>query len=147
NVSKTERKPVTLAREEATPTFRSFRDPSGVLFRQGDRILRSVNDAAVQDLEAFLQTRTARDATRSGKLVGSQRVPASDITGIESAYVVEHERIPFPSYAYEWPPEMLHAAGLLTLDFAQQALEEGFGLKDATPYNVLFRGSQPVFVD
>jgi hypothetical protein len=27
------------------------------------------------------------------------------------------------------------------------SLREGFGLKDATPYNVLFRGAQPVFVD
>ena len=42
---------------------------------------------------------------------------------------------------------MLHAAGALTLELAQGALEEGFGLKDATPYNVLFRGSRPVFVD
>jgi hypothetical protein len=42
---------------------------------------------------------------------------------------------------------MLHAAGVLTLELAQQALDEDFGLKDATPYNVLFRGGQPVFVD
>jgi len=65
----------------------------------------------------------------------------------ETARLFEHERIPFPSYPYEWPPEMLYSAGALTLELAQGALEEGFGLKDATPYNVLFRGSQPVFVD
>ncbi len=59
----------------------------------------------------------------------------------------EHECIPFPSYPYEWPSEMLHAAASLTLDLAEAALEEGFGIKDASPYNVLFRGSQPVFVD
>jgi hypothetical protein len=42
---------------------------------------------------------------------------------------------------------MLHAAGELTIELARRALGEGFGLKDATPYNVLFRGSEPVFVD
>ncbi len=42
---------------------------------------------------------------------------------------------------------MLHAAARLTLDLAEAALQEGFGLKDATPYNVLFRGACPVFVD
>jgi 2-polyprenyl-3-methyl-5-hydroxy-6-metoxy-1,4-benzoquinol methylase len=42
---------------------------------------------------------------------------------------------------------MLHAAAGLTLDLARESLTEGFGLKDATPYNVLFRGAQPVFVD
>jgi 2-polyprenyl-3-methyl-5-hydroxy-6-metoxy-1,4-benzoquinol methylase len=61
--------------------------------------------------------------------------------------VFEHERIPFPSYPYEWAPEMLWAAGGLTLDLAQASLADGFGLKDATPYNVLYRGSEPVFVD
>jgi SAM-dependent methyltransferase len=42
---------------------------------------------------------------------------------------------------------MLHAAGALTLDFAEQLLADGLGLKDASPYNVLFRGPRPVFVD
>ena len=61
--------------------------------------------------------------------------------------LVEHEKLRFPSFPYEWAPEMLCAAGRLTLDLAEELLAEGFGLKDATPYNVLFRGAQPVFVD
>jgi len=65
----------------------------------------------------------------------------------EGAVFFEHDRVPFASYPYEWPPEMLHAAGALTLDLALSALDESFGLKDGTPYNVLFRGTKPVFVD
>ena len=42
---------------------------------------------------------------------------------------------------------MLHAAGLLTLDLAQALLADGLGLKDGTPYNILFRGPEPVFID
>ena len=61
--------------------------------------------------------------------------------------VLEHERIEFTSYPYEWPPEMLHAAGVLTLDLAAKLLDSGLGLKDGTPYNVLFRGPDPVFID
>jgi SAM-dependent methyltransferase len=60
---------------------------------------------------------------------------------------VEHERIAFPSFPYEWLPAMLHAAGELTLRIAKELLNDGLGLKDATPYNVLFRGPDPVFVD
>jgi SAM-dependent methyltransferase len=33
------------------------------------------------------------------------------------------------------------------LDLSNRILAEGFGLKDATPYNVLFQGTRPVFVD
>lgn len=61
--------------------------------------------------------------------------------------VVEHERVWFPSYPYEWPPEMLFSAGELTLEIARASLGDSFGLKDATPYNVLFKGPKPVFVD
>jgi SAM-dependent methyltransferase len=42
---------------------------------------------------------------------------------------------------------MLYAAADLTLTLAEGLLEEDRGLKDATPHNVLFRGSVPVFVD
>src|SRR5207247_270612 len=55
--------------------------------------------------------------------------------------VFEHERIEFASFPHEWPPQMLHAAGELTLDIAQQALAANYNLKDAAPANVLFRGS------
>src|SRR5258706_9115841 len=133
----------------APAMLRSFRDPAGVLIRYGDRILRAVNATGIADLEAFFDTRIAREAMGSGKLVRSVRIAASDVPGFDagSDYILEHERIPFPSYPYEWPPEMLHAAGTLTLELAEQALEEGFRLKDATPYNILFRGSEPMFVD
>jgi hypothetical protein len=125
--------------DDAAPVS-SFRDPAGSLIRHHGRILRSIRPEAVPDFEAFLATKTAQEATAAAKLVTSTQIEDDD-------YIVEHERIPFPSYPYEWPAEMLHAAGELTLDLARQSLIEGFGLKDATPYNVLFRGARPVFVD
>ncbi len=67
--------------------------------------------------------------------------------GFEPELVIEHEPVEFPSYPYEWPPEMLHAAAGLTLELALELLPHGLGLKDGTPYNVLFRGPDPVFVD
>jgi hypothetical protein len=61
--------------------------------------------------------------------------------------VLRHELIPFVSYPYEWTPGMLRDAALLTLDLVLASLDEDLVLKDATPYNVQFRGSRPVFVD
>ena len=51
------------------------------------------------------------------------------------------------SYPYEWPFGMLRDAALLELDLLLAALDEGLVLKDASPYNVQWRGSKPVFVD
>jgi hypothetical protein len=127
---------------------RSFRDPAGFVIRAGDRIFRVVNSSAAAGLEAFLETRLARDAMDSGRLVRSVRVPSSEAPGVAAGdCVYEHERVAFPSYSNEWPAEMLHAAGTLTIELAMGALDQGFFLKDASPDNVLFRGAAPVFVD
>jgi len=132
-----------------TPASASFRDPAGTLLRSAGRILRAVKPDSVTELQAFLATRAAREAVDARKLVGSVRLGSQELPGfaMASETLFEHERIPFASYPHEWPSEMLAAAGMLTLELFQSVLEEGFGLKDATPYNVLFRGPRPVFVD
>lgn len=61
--------------------------------------------------------------------------------------LTEHTRVAFPSFPAEWPAEMLAAAAHLTLDLARAALAHGWRLKDATPYNILFRGCSPIFID
>ncbi len=61
--------------------------------------------------------------------------------------VLSHERIPFVSYPYEWSFAMLREAALLQLELTERALDHGLILKDASPYNVQFRGSRPVFID
>ena len=130
----------------------SFRDPAGYLFSKNGRIFRFVKSSACKDLKAFLGSRAGRKFASTGQIVGTTFLDPSSIDlepadKVAMGVVVEHEIIPFPSFPYEWPPEMLHAAGSLTLDLAGDLLDEGWGLKDATPYNVLFRGPNPVFID
>ena len=126
----------------------------------GHRILRFVNPAATGEMESFLASATAKELLEKRQLIPTRKLTTDELEELrklpgfdviaqqrEVAAVFEHERVSFPSYPYEWPPEMLYAAGTLTLDIAETCLKEGYGLKDATPYNVLFRGSQPVFID
>jgi len=82
---------------------------------------------------------TVPDSAASRELTAIRIPPGS--------MVVEHERVPFANYPYEWTPEMLHSAAALTLRLACAAMRAGFVLKDATPYNVMFHGSRPVFLD
>lgn len=136
----------------------SFRDPAGRLFDIDGRIIRVVNKSGEQDLKEFLSSAVADKYIKFGNLVNTTILDNESIKdwhGVgnighfieNSNIVVEHERIPFQSFPYEWPAEMLHAAGCLTLDFAVDLLKEDFGIKDATPYNILFRGCRPVFID
>jgi SAM-dependent methyltransferase len=63
------------------------------------------------------------------------------------AALLRHERIPFVSYPYEWPFSSLKRAALLQLDLLVDAIGAGLMLKDGTPYNVLFDGARPMYID
>lgn len=65
----------------------------------------------------------------------------------QGAVIVEHTPLCFRNYPYEWSPGMLRSAAELTLELAREAMRAGFALKDATPYNLIFDGCRPVFVD
>jgi SAM-dependent methyltransferase len=143
--------------DQSTP---SFRDPMGSCCVLENGVVRLVAPEGLAEFDGFLKTRAARDYLDRKQLVSTRRLSQVEITGLREtpagksmlaarpeAAVFEHERISFASYPHEWPPEMLWAAGRLTLDLGRAVLAEGYGLKDATPTNVLFRGSEPVFVD
>src|ERR687895_559153 len=66
---------------------------------------------------------------------------------VEPGAVLRHERIPFVSYPYEWPFAMLRDAALLQLELLEACLTEDMILKDSSPYNVQWRGAEPVFID
>jgi SAM-dependent methyltransferase len=98
-------------------------------------------DQAVAAL-AFLRSPLAQEWTEQGKLI------ETGFAGSEAGEVtLEHPRVFFPSYPWEWTPSAWVAAAELTLDLCESLLDRGLILKDATPLNVLFRGTQPVFVD
>jgi SAM-dependent methyltransferase len=131
----------------------SFRDPAGQLVQIDGRILRVINQTGEPDMRAFLASETAGKLSAARQLVQTRVLDEAQLdfaersSWLDPALVVEHDRVPFQSFPYEWPPEMLYAAAQLTLDIADSLLDEGFGLKDATPYNILFNGPHPVFVD
>jgi SAM-dependent methyltransferase len=138
----------------------SFRDPAGSILHHRDRILRIVNQVGVADLTAFLESEAGKGLLEKGRVVSTRALGRADAQALLNdeevrqlfdsrggQMVLEHDRIEFPSYPYEWPPEMLHAAATLTLELSRTLLADGLGLKDATPYNVLFRGPDPVFID
>lgn len=137
---------------------RSFRDPAGFVFPYQGRIFRALNQAGLEDYGSFMAARTANKLIDSGEIIGTRMLGDDELSRLrqdpalqavleDAAAVLEHDRVEFPSYPSEWCPEMLHAAGRLTLRIAVELLSDDIGLKDGTPYNVLFRGPHPVFVD
>jgi len=138
------------------PISVSFRDPGGRVVIADGRAFRVVDSDYHDTIKAFLATPLSADLVQRELLIDTSTVDDSELrTQLihitlpqrPDAMVLEHEYISFPSYPYEWPPEMLYAAGELTLDLMERLLAENLGLKDASPYNVQYSGAKPIFID
>ncbi len=128
----------------------SFRDRSGeIYFDGGGHIYRSVNRAAAANYEILKDWSFFERATAAGFFVGGREVDVSSLKSEtnDAHYLIEHPRLSFISYPYEWSFAQLRAAALLHLDLQIFALDRGVALSDASAYNVQFIGARPVFID
>ncbi len=123
----------------------SFRDWDSRVFYDDGRILRALSEDGLADWLALEESKLFAQAVAEGKLVATSRVDDAPIS--DAAAVLEHERIPFVSYPYEWAFAMLRDAALLQLELLRRALDEDLILKDSSSYNVQWRGAQPQFID
>src|SRR5205809_3934748 len=130
---------MTTSSRASTPEPASFRDPEArVVYSASGEVLRELSPRGREEWKALERTRFFRRALEDGRIVATEELEPG---------LLRHERLPFVSYPYEWPFEMLRDAALLQLSLLDEALDEGFVLKDGSPYNVQWRGSRPVFVD
>ena len=128
----------------------SFRDPDSRVLTSEGRVFRLLSERGLSDWNALQESGLFEALVDEGKLVATSEaeldVPAETLySGI--AGVLEHERIPFVSYPYEWTFSMLRDAALLQLELVRRAIGAGMILKDSSPYNVQFHGARPIFVD
>src|SRR4029079_17276969 len=89
----------------------SFRDRHARIFRHGNRVLRALSPTARDDWELLSATRLFAARTANGTIVSTRRAPDEaallESTGNGWCAVVEHDRVPFISYPYEWTFGML----------------------------------------
>jgi SAM-dependent methyltransferase len=126
-----------------SPALPTFRDPAGSVEIRPDGAYRSVRAPFDTEILAFLGLPIATELVEEGRLVASEAVSrASDET-----LLLRHPRISFQSFPWEWAPGLWLAAAELTLNLCSDLVQHGWLLKDATPLNVLFQGTEPIFVD
>lgn len=137
----------------------SFRDPANRVFAIKDhdtgetvRILRGLDRTTLDHCRQLLQMPFFKRLLDEKRIVDTNFPKEADqavmdIVGTGWQGIIEHEVIPFISYPYEWSFGMLRTAALLHLRILEDAMAERWMLKDATPFNVQFVGSQPIFID
>lgn len=139
------------SRETVGREASSFRDPGGTIFIRNRRILRAIHPRLVKDWIDLSSSPFFQDLQRERLLVptwpAKPEVAELPFSVDAGAVVVEHERIPFISYPYEWSFGMLRDAALLHIDILERCLRHDLILKDSSAYNVQFVGCKPIFID
>lgn len=139
------------SRARPSPDAGSFRDHANRVFHFNEHIWRGMDAGTREDWRLLSEQEFFQRLVNAGKVVRSQIVPPEEWRSIpelsEWAAVLTHERIPFITYPYEWPFGMLKDAALLHLDTLEAALKQGWTMKDASAFNVQWRGRTPVFID
>ena len=137
----------------------SFRDPVNRVYevmpksRGGKvRILRGLSVDALAIYKQLSAETFFRKVMNAGHIVQTDLLTADDedanaVMADGWAGVLAHAPVPFVTYPYEWTFTMLKDAALLQLQLIETSFENGWALKDATPYNIQWMGSRPVFID
>lgn len=120
----------------------SFRDPASRVVLGDQVVTRLLDERGRADWRALSRSRLFAAAVDDGRLIAATEIDTAEAMG-----ALEHPRLPFVSYPFEWTFSMLRDAALLQLDLMTAALAEGLILKDATPYNIQFPAGRPQFID
>jgi len=105
-----------------------------------------VNQSYRADYKQLMESGLYRDLTEQGLLIPHEETSES-LMSKDGSLVIRPEAIPFISYAYEWSFSQLQDAALTTIAVQKKAVEHGMALKDASAYNIQFRGCRPVLID
>lgn len=132
---------------QESPIGSSFRDPSGFLFRRDGVLLRQVQERYRPHYEHLMSSGLYATLVAEGLLVPHEERPLDEAARPGAAFVLKPERIPFISLPYEWCFSQRRDAALATLRIQQLSLAHGMTLKDASAYNIQFRGVRPVLID
>ena len=125
----------------------SFRDPSGFVFEFEGKFYRQVNQCYADNYQLLHTSGLFSSLTKSGRLITHEELTANIHQSGKGYLTLLPEQLTCISYPYEWCFDQLKDAALLTLDILKVSIDHGMILKDATPFNIQFRGTKLVFID
>jgi ribosomal protein L11 methylase PrmA len=123
----------------------SWRDPAGFMIRSGGLFKRVITQLGSDDFQFYRASGLHAELVESCMVLDFEEEATH--APAEWAHVLVPEQLAYVSYPWEWSFDQLKDAALLTLALQDRALRRGLSLKDASAYNVQFRGSKAIFID
>jgi hypothetical protein len=128
------------------PVASSFRDPSGFIFIQNEKLYRQINLRYKLEYDHLLSSGLYEKLCQKNILISHKEAQlfVKDSSGYK---IIEPEQVHFISYPYEWSFSQLRDAALTTLRIQKIALAHGMSLKDSSAYNIQFHHGKPILID
>jgi hypothetical protein len=122
----------------------SWIDPMGRIFWSGGELYRGIRPARAELYRRLFDKGIVQDLVERKLLIDSS---VADLSTAEFPLILQHHVVPVVSFPSEWCGSQLKAAALMVLDLEIGLRAQALTLDDVNPWNILFEGPQPVFVD
>ena len=138
---------------------RSYRDPHNFVIEASGEWFRIASPESAKALIRFRESSIYSELVTAGKILAFDQLPADATADLlrdaESTFLRAQpdavafrvETLSVITYPWEWPDFMLREAAMATLELRSALLDIGLDLKDASAFNIAFRGMNPVFID
>ena len=128
----------------------SFRDPAGTIFYINDRIFRRINKVGANRVNFLENKKILNESIKANYLIQTKILNDDEKNKLNlnlNDIILEHKKIPYVSYPYEWSFNQLKTAAIFHLDFNLFLLDMEATLIDASAFNIQFIGNKPIFID
>ena len=138
----------------------SFRDPENAAFLHEGAWYRIASPASAAAIDVLRDSTLYDTLISEHALIPFDRIEGEQASRVLAAFAHSSGRESKPksrvfrvdtveviTYPWEWPNSLLESAAQLTLSLRSRLLDIGLELKDASAFNVQFRGLTPCFID
>jgi ribosomal protein L11 methylase PrmA len=127
----------------------SYRDPAGSVFFENKKVYRNITNFGSKKYEFIKESGLLEESIKQGFVIDTKEVNDQNLKNQlpDSKYIIEHKKIDYISYPYEWCFYQLKDAAIHHLDFQIFLLKNNAILEDCSAYNIQFIESKPIFID
>jgi hypothetical protein len=122
----------------------SYCDKGGRLFTWRGGLYRALTPRGVASTRELFGGGLADRLIETGLLIETEQTDY-ELDGYER--VLRHKYLPFVSFPFEWSFEQLRDVALLVADLELEVTKAGLTVFDSDPWNVLFDGPRPAYID
>ncbi len=127
----------------------SFRDPAGQIYNYNNKILRILDEEGRNRFDFLKKNNLLENCIAKNFLIQSTELKNDNLIleKFKNKIILEHKKLDYISYPYEWSFDQLKNAAIHHLDFHIFLLNNEATLLDASAFNIQYNGHKTVFID